>query len=207
MIIVFDLDDTLYDEIDFVKSGFKEISLYLGDEKYYHYMMKIFEKDGSGKVFDKLISKFDLDIALDKLVQIYRFHSPNISLAKDILELLEFSKQHETALISDGNYIMQKNKFNALGLEKYINFPIFTDFYHTCKPDKKPYEMVMEKFDDDLFIYIADNPKKDFISPLKMGWKSIRYKNKNGIYKNENGKYDFEVEDKKDIIKILKGFV
>ena len=27
MILIFDLDDTLYDEINYVKSGFKEVSI------------------------------------------------------------------------------------------------------------------------------------------------------------------------------------
>jgi FMN phosphatase YigB (HAD superfamily) len=56
MVIVFDLDDTLYDEIDFVKSGFREISKYLGDEKYFNFMWEEFLKNGSGKIFDKLIN-------------------------------------------------------------------------------------------------------------------------------------------------------
>lgn len=62
MVVVFDLDDTLYDEIDFVKSGFKEISQYLDNNSYYDFMTNDFYENGSGKVFDNLIEKYDLDI-------------------------------------------------------------------------------------------------------------------------------------------------
>lgn len=204
MVIVFDLDDTLYDEIEFVKSGFKEVASYLGDDSYFSFMIKTFKKEGSGKIFNALIDRYELKTPIEKLIQIYKFHTPKIALKDDSLELLEFAKGYKSALISDGDYIMQKNKFKALGLENYIKFQVFTDFYHTKKPDIKPYKIVMEEFKNEKYVYIADNPKKDFIAPKKLGWKSIRYKNSNGIYKNEYGDFDFEVKDKKDIIKIIK---
>ena len=204
MVIVFDLDDTLYDEIDFIKSGFKEISVYLKDNKYYNFMIDEFYQNGSGKIFDKLIEIFDLNISLQKLIEIYRFHKPNINLHQDSVELLEFTQDFKTALISDGHYVTQKNKFNALDLGKYINYPIFTDFYHTKKPELKPFEMVMKEYPNEKYIYISDNPKKDFIAPNKLGWNSIRYKNNIGIYKEYNSNATYEVENRLDIIEILK---
>jgi putative hydrolase of the HAD superfamily len=204
MVIVFDLDDTLYDEIDFIKSGFKEISVYLKDNKYYNFMIDEFYQNGSGKIFDKLIEIFDLDISLQKLIEIYRFHKPNITLPQDSINLLEFTQDFKTALISDGHYVTQKNKFNALDLGKYINYPIFTDFYHTKKPELKPFEMVMKEYPNEKYIYISDNPKKDFIAPNKLGWNSIRYKNNIGIYKEYNSNATYEVENRLDIIEILK---
>jgi putative hydrolase of the HAD superfamily len=204
MVIVFDLDDTLYDEIDFVKSGFKEVASYLGNEKYFEFMQNEFLKNGSGKIFNKLIEKFDLNISLKKLIEIYRFHRPQIILPSESKELLEFSKKYDTALISDGHYITQQNKFLTLNLEKYIDYPIFTDFYHTKKPELKPFEMVMQKFPSKIYIYISDNPKKDFIAPKKLGWMSIRFKNKNGIYKDIENNADYEVYSRKEILEILK---
>ena len=205
MVIVFDLDDTLYDEIDFVKSGFKEISHYLESEKYYHFMLEVFKKEGSGQVFNKLIEKYNLDISLDKLIEIYRFHKPDIFLSDETIELLKFGKNFSTALISDGHYIMQKNKFESLGLEQYIEYPVFTDFYHTKKPQLKPYKMIENRYDqENKFIYISDNPKKDFIAVKELGWIGVRYKNPVGIYKDLKNDTDFEVTAKKDILPILR---
>jgi len=208
MVIVFDLDDTLYDEVQFVKSGFKEISKYLNNDKYYDFMFDAFEKDGSGKVFNDLIDKFNLDIPLQKLIEIYRFHQPNIILPEESLELLKFSQSHNTALISDGYYLMQENKFKALELNNYIEYPIFTDFYHTKKPELKPFQMVMEKFkEESSFVYISDNPKKDFIAPNTLGWKSIRYKNPIGIYKDYISDATYEVDNRMNIINVLKEII
>jgi len=202
MVIVFDLDDTLYDEVDFVKSGFKEISNYLGNEKYFDFMWDEFLQNGSGKIFNKLMEKFNLDISLNKLIEIYRFHFPKIILPKESKEILEFAKNYKTALISDGHYIMQKNKYNALNIN--LDYPIFTDFYHTKKPELKPFLMVMDKFKDEEFIYISDNPKKDFLAPKKLGWITIRFKNPKGIYKDFQNNADFELNSREEILEKLK---
>ena len=205
MVIVFDLDDTLYDEVDFVKSGFQEIANYLKDERYYNFMCEVFESEGSGKVFNKLIEKFSLDVNINKLIEIYRFHTPNIVLPNESLELLKFAKEFKTALISDGHYIMQKNKHDALKLDEFIKYPIFTDFYHTKKPELKPYKMVMQNYQDqERFVYISDNPKKDFKAVAELGWTGIRFKNPVGIYRDFENDTDYEVESREDIIDILR---
>jgi len=205
MVIVFDLDDTLYDEIDFLKSGFKEIAHYLKNNEYYNFMMEVFESEGSGKVFDKLIDEFSLDVNINKLIEIYRFHIPNIVLPNESLEILNFAKEFKTALISDGHYITQTNKFYALELNKFIGYPIFTDFYQTKKPELKPYQMVMDKYkDEEKFVYISDNPKKDFKAVSQLGWTGIRYKNPVGIYSDFENDTDYEVEKREDIIDILR---
>jgi putative hydrolase of the HAD superfamily len=205
MVIVFDLDDTLYDEIDFVKSGFLEVSEYLGDKKYFEFMWNEFKINGSGKIFDKLIDKFSIKEDITKLIEIYRFHTPRITLPSSSKKVLKYALNYKSAIITDGHYITQKNKYQALGLDKYIDLPIFTDFYHTKKPELKPFKMVMEKFADNEYIYISDNPKKDFIAPKELGWKTLRYKNPNGIYKDIENNADIEVYSREEILKVLDG--
>ncbi len=208
MVIVFDLDDTLYNEIDFAKSAFQEVACYLGDEKYYEFMLNILHTEGSGRIFNRLVERFDISVPIQKLIEIYRFHSPDIKLDDDSRALLEFSRNYNTALISDGHYIMQQNKFKALELDEYIDFPVFTDFYHTKKPETKAFKMIEERFSDDCgYVYISDNPQKDFIAPNKLGWQSIRYKNPEGVYRQYKSDAAFEVENKKAVIDILRGML
>jgi putative hydrolase of the HAD superfamily len=205
MLIVFDLDDTLYDEIDFVKSGFREIAHYLGNKKYYDFMWNEFLKKGSGTILNSLIDEFNLEISLDKLIEIYRFHFPAIKLDKITTDILsKIKKKYKTALITDGHYIMQKNKFRALGLEKFIDYPMFTDFYHTKKPELKPFKMIMKKIFSNKYVYIADNPKKDFFAPIELDWITIRFKNPKGIYKNLENNAHYETDRKKNILEIIE---
>jgi len=138
-VLVFDLDDTLYDEIEFVKSGFLEVAAYLGNKKLFDFMMRKFHEDGSGRIFDALIEEFGLDVSVRKLIEIYRFHIPDIALPTESIKMLEeSSEEFMLALISDGHYIMQMNKYRKLGLKRYIKYPVFTDLYQTKKPDEKP---------------------------------------------------------------------
>lgn len=206
MVVVFDLDDTLYDEETFVKSGLREVSNYLHNRQYYDFMIDIFEREGSGKIFNKLIKEFHLDVPLQKLIEIYRFHKPKISLPHESRALLQYARKHKTALISDGHYIMQQNKFNALGLSSLIDYPVFTDFFHTRKPELVPYEMVMKRYQDEAqFIYISDNPKKDFFAVETLGWTGIRYKNPVGLYRNITTNTHHEVTSREAAITLLEG--
>jgi putative hydrolase of the HAD superfamily len=206
LVIVFDLDDTLYNEVEFVKSGFLEVAKYIDGNDYidrYHNMLKIFREEGSGKIFNRILDGFDSEVNIQKLVNVYRFHTPNISLPLESRELLRTLQGRKISLISDGEFLMQENKFRALGLQSYIEKPIFTDRYNTRKPEEKPYRMVMENFPYETeFCYIADNPKKDFIAPKELGWKTVRYKNPVGIYREIESDADIEIEDILDVLKL-----
>ena len=210
MVIVFDLDDTLYNEIDFVKSGFKALSHYLDSshqDELFMFMYDTFISEGSGKIFDKLLQKYNYDISLEKMIDIYRFHCPKIQLRSDALILLEETKLFPTALISDGPWQMQENKFKALGLNKWIDYPVYTDYYGTSKPNTKAYQMVMEHFVDEIYVYISDNPKKDFQAATELNWKTIRFKNNNGIYKNIPNTAMYEVTCLSECKNIISSFI
>ena len=58
MVVCFDLDDTLYPEIEYVKSGFKAVSEYLTQEiskkdadTLYNSLVSILKENGRGEVF------------------------------------------------------------------------------------------------------------------------------------------------------------
>lgn len=205
MIIVFDLDDTLYDEVDFVRSGFAEVAGYLHLPRSEAFMWEQFTAHGSGRVFDALIAHFGLEVSLQKLIEIYRFHTPDISLDAETAALLQFARDYRTALISDGHYLMQRNKFHALGLEAWIDYPLFADYYQTKKPDEKPFRMVMEHFGEgERFIYVSDNPLKDFTAPNALGWRTLRFRNPRGIYRNAPNTADAEAGSRAELLETLQ---
>ena len=62
MIIVFDLDDTLYEEITYVRSGFKAVANYLSrnykigtTKNIYSQFVQLLKTQGRGKVFDSFL--------------------------------------------------------------------------------------------------------------------------------------------------------
>lgn len=122
-VIVFDLDDTLYKEIDFLKSGYMYISKFLS-EKYgignmYSFMLEMYKQKLN--VFAELIEQNNLPLEVSDLVNMYRAHIPNICLAKDTKELLHRLREScILGIITDGRSQTQWNKFDALGLGDYF---------------------------------------------------------------------------------------
>jgi putative hydrolase of the HAD superfamily len=82
------------------------------------------------------------------------------------------SNGYEMSLITDGRSITQRNKLKALGIESYFKNIVISEEVNSEKPSEYNFNLVMNKCPEN-YIYIADNPKKDFITPNKLGWSSI----------------------------------
>ena len=188
MIVVFDLDDTLYNEMDFVKSGFKAVSLLFSDSSYvYNSLLTIFSEFGSGTTFNRLLDDFNTDVSVQDCIEVYRNHDPDIMLSQENDDLLnELSKEYTLGVLTDGNALVQKKKFAKLGLDKYIDMVVFSGEYGLCKPDISLYKRFHKKYGDQDYVYVADNLKKDFVATNKLNWNSIHYRNPNGVYINES---------------------
>jgi putative hydrolase of the HAD superfamily len=83
------------------------------------------------------------------------------------------SQGTEMSLITDGRSITQRNKLRALGIETFFKNIVISEEVNSEKPSEYNFRMVMDNKIAENFIYIADNPKKDFITPNKLGWTSI----------------------------------
>lgn len=178
-VIVFDLDDTLVYEIDFLKSAYREISEFIdlyNSDLLYHKMIIWF---GEGKnVFDELLLEYPL-LLKDQLLTIYRNHFPSIELNDGVVEVLNYFKEKTffLGLISDGRSNTQRNKLKATGIINFFDKIIISEEFGSEKPSLSNYEVFFE-FEADEYFYIADNPKKDFISPNKLGWKTVCIKDR-----------------------------
>ena len=170
-IFVFDLDDTLYSERDFEKSGIEFV--------YNTLDIKHIELDSilanRKNWIDKIINGSNNQISLQMILDIYRNHFPIIQLYKDAKYFLEklISQGNEMSLITDGRSITQRNKLRALGIESYFKNIIISEEINSEKPSEYNFKLVMNNIYTEKYIYIADNPNKDFITPNKFGWTTI----------------------------------
>lgn len=216
-LIVFDIDDTLYDELDYVKSGYNVVSKYI-EKKYrvnkvYERLTKLFQKS-SKNVFNRLLDSLNIEYTKEDiiyLVEMYRNHTPNIKLSNDVIKTLkELRNNYKLAIVSDGNYKTQKLKVDALGLMEYFDKIVLTDKHgkEYWKPNIKSFEMLSNDFKIEFcdIYYVGDNPNKDFYFS-KYGIKTIRYYNKNGIYYNdkylENIKENYRIDSIKEVIDVV----
>ena len=197
LVFTFDLDDTLFSEKEYIRSGFSKVSEFLVEkfnlkENPFPLMWNIFLEGERKFVFNKTLERLKIKYSeelIQKMIKIYREHTPNIKLYPDarfILEKLHFRRN--LALITDGPLISQKNKVKALKIEKYMNFIVYTEELgkNYSKPHILPYKKVMEffKVNGNQCAYIGDNSQKDFEGAKKLGWLTIQIEREEGLYKN-----------------------
>jgi len=194
--IIFDLDDTLYLERDFVRSGFSYVASQCHQENgvnemhIFNSLWGKFLEGARGNLFNLLLEENpDINMSLSDMINIYRSHRPDINLIKGINSLLvELNKNWPIALISDGCLNTQKNKLDSLGISDLFDIIMFTDSLGKkyWKPSPVPFNTVLNKLGvkPDESVYIADNVKKDFLFPNQSGMKSIRVKFDHGIFRS-----------------------
>ena len=178
LVVCFDLDDTLYKEIDYLKSAYQEIAETVGHPEAAEQMVEWY-KEGKN-AFEELIKAFGLDLTIADFLKIYRNHYPEISLEEGVMEYLEELKDSGAKLgvITDGRSVTQRNKIRALGIERMLDAVIISEEIGSEKPDVRNYQAVMNMFPDrKVFVYVGDNTKKDFIAPNALGWRTYCVKN------------------------------
>ncbi len=195
--IVFDLDDTLYDEIEYCKSGFEAVAhflvnqfTHLSAENIFVSLWNQFQSGNHTKTFDAVFDaigiKYDSNL-ITQCVQTYRNHNPKIALPKDSKDVLEqLQNKYTLALLTDGFLPAQKLKVRALGIEKYFKSVIYTEEMgrHCWKPSPSGFEKLLRDLNSkpENCVYIADNPAKDFIAPNQLGFITIQIIRPNRIH-------------------------
>lgn len=220
MIIVFDLDDTLYEEKTFVYSGFLEVAKWISkisnksSKEIFEHMVKELSISGRGKIFDNVLEKYFKKTRknINKCISIYRLHKPAIKLDSEVVKiLLELGKIYKLYIVTDGNKIVQNNKIKSLELEKYIEKAFITYRYGLAasKPSLKCFEIIKnkEKVNWQDIVYIGDNPKKDFVNLNKVNAITIRVLQGDFAFTEAPKEYDakFKIDKITDLTKIIKG--
>ena len=176
--IVFDLDDTLYKEIDFVKSAYIYINNYIKIRYNIDLSKKINECIANRiNFFDLINSKLNKNqnFPIEKFLELYRFHYPNINLSEDATTFLDkiLRLNMEFSIITDGRSISQKNKIKALGLNDLAKNIIISEETGFEKPHLNNFKILERIYTKKKLVYIADNTSKDFLAPNSLNWDTI----------------------------------
>ena len=182
--VIFDLDDTLYSEKEYVRSGYKAVSDYLGGG-YEEMLWNYFE---SGKpAIDELLRKIGRESEKDTALDVYRSHKPCIHLYPDAADIIEGLKVKgiKVGIITDGRPEGQRNKLEALGL--IVDDIIVTDELGGIqfrKPCDIAFRIMQTKWrlNFNEIAYVGDNQAKDFQAPQQLGMISVLFQNESGIY-------------------------
>lgn len=188
--VVFDLDDTLYSEKEYVRSGFQAVASVLPcivdmENKLWRAFTE--KKPAIDEVL-KAEGLFSEELK-QKCMDIYRSHEPKIKLYNGMEDVLRQMKSLDLkiGIITDGRPEGQRAKIKALCLETYVDHIVVTDEMGGLsfrKPDIRAFQLMRNVLQVEFpaMGYVGDNINKDFGAPEKLHMRSIWFRNKDGLY-------------------------
>jgi putative hydrolase of the HAD superfamily len=193
--IVFDVDDTLYLERDYVRSGFAAVGRWVAEERgvsgFGQECWALFERGVRRSTFDQAAAALGMgtdSATIGGLVDVYREHTPDIQLLPDARDFLDRHPSAAMAVITDGPKVAQRAKIEALGLADRIETIFVTA---EIGPDAgKPSEVAFEHVQRATSVphraccYVGDNPAKDFVAPRALGWRTVRVRRFGSLHEN-----------------------
>ena len=193
--IVFDLDDTLYSEQDYVMSGFKAVAewaavnLGIAQDEGITTLSNLYHQGVRNNTFNQWLAIHQIEnpAVVPKLLDVYRAHAPTISPFDESIDLLKtLTQSYQIGLVSDGYLQVQQRKWTALGLDTFFDAVVFSDSLgrENWKPSIAPFKLVLDQLNvaPEFSVYIGDNPRKDFFGARQLGMSTIWIKLSNSEY-------------------------
>lgn len=176
--VLFDLDDTLYPERQFVDGGFRAVARYLSKRyekpaaRLVTRLWELHARDGRGHLFDTLLAELgagdDADLVLTCLL-VYRTHPPRLEPFPGVAEALDALRQAAvlTGVVSDGHAAVQRRKLAGLqALADRFDVMVMTDELGPpyAKPSPVAFRVACRLLEvpPAMTIYVANDPRKDF---------------------------------------------
>lgn len=197
-LVVFDLDDTLYPEREFVRGGLQAAATLLDPPAADHFFdeaWRLFDAEhrrGVRFILTQAVSSVPGEHHIDALEQAYRQHRPMIAPRPGMQALLERLRiVARMAVLSDGRHEEQKRKWQALGIQHLFDDVVFTDALGRdfWKPSPACFERLQQTHDMPAgrCLYVGDNLEKDFIAADLLGWRSVHFQQNDQLHCRKTG--------------------
>jgi putative hydrolase of the HAD superfamily len=181
MVPIFDLDDTLYDELSYVRSGFRAVAAWgetrLGwpAEASFQRLCTLLAAQGRGRVFNDWLTGH---ASVQEALRVYRQHRPDITLWPSAVRALDALQDRPLYLVTDGHKGVQARKIEALGITPRFRHAYITHRYGVAhaKPSAHCFALIRRReacaWQD--MVYVGDNPAKDFVTLNTLGVHTVR---------------------------------
>jgi len=176
-VVVFDLDDTIFSELDYVHSGLAAVAAHLETAVGFSVLPELLANFVPGRdLFGGLCDTYDLPReTTESLLAVYRGHNPTLKMRPGVSGLLQdLQRSHvRLGLLTDGRSTTQRQKLQALGLDEFFDEVVISEEFGSSKPAIENYVHFETRFPGCAYWYIADNYAKDFVSPNELGWGTV----------------------------------
>jgi putative hydrolase of the HAD superfamily len=188
--VLFDLDDTLYPERQFVDGGFLAVAAFLAGPSgraasdLAGRLRELHDRDGRGRLFDTLLAELGLAGDPDLVpacLLVYRSHEVELTPYPGAVASLDRLRDAgtRTGVVSDGNAAVQARKLSGLAeIAKRLDVVVLTDELGPGhgKPSPVGFRVACRLLDisPSTTIYVGNDPRKDFIGARAAGLRTIR---------------------------------
>ncbi len=190
--VLFDLDDTLFDQMLYLRGAFAAAARAAAPDdpdarrRLADAMTDVVRARGTGggRIFEEALARVTLDadaLRVQRMADAFRAHAPaHIEPAPGVATMLAtLAARWPLALVTDGEVPVQRAKLRALDLERHFAAVVFSDAIGgpaTRKPSPSPYEAALAALGvrPGRALYVGDNPHRDFAGARALGILTVR---------------------------------
>lgn len=185
--VLFDLDDTLYDQRQYLAGAWRAVAARAArdgvDRDRFEAALGELADAGSdrGRIIDRALARVGApSVPVPGLVAAFRAHTPTrLDPYPGVADALDdLHRRVPLGLISDGDPVIQRTKFDALGLARFFTSVVLSDEHgrHHRKPDPLSFRVALRELGVDAAdaVYVGDRPAKDVAGAVGAGLRAVR---------------------------------
>ncbi|WP_416147477.1 HAD family hydrolase [Salipaludibacillus sp. HK11] len=230
--IIFDVDDTLYDQVLPFKNAFRKLvdepftdeeieEIYIESRKHSD---ALFDKNLAGEVsleemhkyrVTAAFKKFNIEVNDEKAIAFqatYLAEQQKITLYEEVEQLLDFllAENKQLAVLTNGEEGHQSMKIRQLNLARWIpaEHIFISGSVGHAKPTKEVFQIIENKLllNKTKTVYIGDSFENDIVGAKQAGWQAIwmNHRNRNAPVTVPTVKPDKVVYTAKELLYLFK---
>ncbi|WP_326480894.1 HAD family hydrolase [Virgibacillus halodenitrificans] len=186
--VVFDLDGTLLNRDEslkiFIEKQYERLDEWLFHIPKDNYIKRFIELDNRGyvwkdKVYQQLINEYDIvGFTWEELLQDYLTYFKESCIPfSNLISVLERIKRNGglIGIITNGKGQFQMDNIQALGIDKYTDTILISEWEGVKKPDPEIFKAALQRLEvsAEESVLVGDHPKKDIKAAQCIGMKTI----------------------------------
>lgn len=213
--VIFDLDGTLLNRDEsvkkFIENQYERLNKWLRHISKEKYVTRFIELDNRGnvwkdKVYQQLVDEFEItEITWEELLQDYICEFNNNCVPfPNLFNMLEELKRRNLiiGMITNGKGQFQMDNIKALGINKYFETILVSEWEGLKKPDPQIFKRALEQLNvsPNESIFVGDHPENDVKAAQNVGIKGIWKKD----FQWNNIEADSTIDDLSELPSIIE---
>lgn len=219
--LLFDLDDTLYPEIAYIRSAFWEAAGFLAGRGVGspHEILCLLEhihwEVDRDRVFQHAARRLGFpEEWIPQLVRMVRAHCPTLHLPTETRHALTaLCRRYRVGIVTDGHREVQRRKIVSLGIGDYVDALVLSDELGRpfWKPDPLPFLTACRvlKARPEETLFVGDHPRRDIWGAQRLGMRTIRIRRADGYFRRHpniaEALPDAEIAHLGELLEVLGG--